>query len=98
MRRIAHIVAVATAGLALGACSADDARNAVVDQCLREAERIDNPSARAAAEKGCRAAQDGSLDTEDAKRAARERCLEKAGDIANAAARREAERGCEEIR
>jgi hypothetical protein len=95
MPRFGHLVAVAASALALGACSAGDA---IVDQCLREAERIDNPAARAAAEDGCRAAEDGSVDTEDAKRAARERCLEKAAEIANPAARREAERGCEDIR
>lgn len=92
------LLAAIAAALTLAACGADDARNVISDQCLREAERIENPSAREAAEAGCRAADDGSLSTEDAKRAARERCLEEAGRIANPAAREEAERGCEDIR
>jgi hypothetical protein len=89
------LLAALAAGLTLAACGAQDV---VVDQCLREAERIENPSAREAAETACRAAEDGSVDTDDAKRAARERCLEEAQRIANPAAREEAERGCEDIR
>jgi hypothetical protein len=92
------LVAVLAAALTLAACGVDDARNIAVDQCLREAERIENPSARTAAEEGCRAAEDGSLDTEEAKRAARERCIERAQEVANPSARREAEQACENIR
>ena len=92
------IVVTLAAALTLTACSAEDARNIGVEQCLREAERIQNQAARAAAEEGCRAAEDGSVDTDEAKRAARERCIEEAQRIANPAARREAEQGCESIR
>jgi hypothetical protein len=96
--RLAGTLAAATAALALAACGADDVRNAAVAQCLREAERIQDPAARAAAEEGCRAAEDGQISGEDATRSARERCERAAQDIADPAARREAERACEDIR
>ena len=97
MRAAAPLVA-ATAALTLAACGAGDVRNAAVAQCLREAERIQDPGARAAAEEGCRAAEDGQLSGEDAKRSARERCEQAAQNVADPAARREAERACEDIR
>ena len=83
---------------ALTACGAEQVRDAAVAQCLREAERIQDPRARTAAEEGCRAGSDGELSTEDAKASARRRCLDQAERIADAAARREAEQGCEDIR
>ena len=88
------VVAVLTAA-ALSACGAGDA---IADQCLREAERIQDPGARAAAEEGCRAASDGNVDADDAKRAARRRCLQATERIANEQARRDAERRCDDIR
>jgi len=96
MKRVLPLVA--GAALPLPACGADDVRNAAADQCLREARRIEDPAARAAAEQGCQAAKDGKVGADDAKRAARERCLREADRIANEAARREAERECEAIR
>ena len=83
------------AAVALASCEAGDA---VADQCLREAERIQDPGARAAAEEGCRAASDGGVNADDAKRASRRRCLQAAERIANDQARRDAERRCEDIR
>jgi hypothetical protein len=80
---------------ALSACGASDA---ISDQCVKEAERIENAAAREAAKQGCGAAKDGEVSADDAKAAARERCLEKAKEIANAAARAEAERGCDNLK
>ena len=88
-------LAAVLATVVLSSCSAGDA---VVDQCLREAERIQDPVARTAAEEGCRAASDGGVDAADAKRAARRRCLDATERIANPQARRDAERRCEDIR
>ena len=90
--------AMAAAALALSACETGDVGNAVADQCLREAERIPDPAARAAAEEGCRAASDGNVGADDAKRAARERCLRATERIANEQARADAERRCNDIR
>jgi hypothetical protein len=94
---LALAAALALTG-AVAACGTDDIRDAAVDQCLNEAERIQEPAARAAAEEGCRVAEDGDVSADDAKAAARERCLEATRDIANAQARREAEARCEDIR
>ena len=94
----AFAVALSAAALALPACSAGEVGNAVADQCLREAERIQDPGARAAAEEGCRAASDGNVDAGDAKRSARERCLRATERIANPQARADAEQRCNDIR
>ena len=98
LRRTAAASVAVSAALALGACEAGDVGNAVADQCLREAERIQDPGARAAAEEGCRAASDGNVDAGDAKRSARERCLRATERIANPQARADAERRCNDIR
>ncbi len=97
MRAVCILLACAALP-ALAACGVDDVRNAAAQQCLREAERIDDPGARAAAEEGCRAADDGEISAEDAKRSARDRCERAAQEIADPAARREAERSCGDIR
>jgi hypothetical protein len=94
-RLTATSFAALLAAVALASCEAGDA---VADQCLREAERIQDPGARAAAEEGCRAASDGGVSAEDAKSAARRRCVQAAERIANDQARRDAERRCEQIR
>ena len=95
-RRLATAsVAALLAAAALASC---DAGNAIADQCLREAERIQDPAARAAAEEGCRAASDGGLSAEYAKAAARRRCLRATERIANEQARRDTERRCEQVR
>src|ERR687894_99875 len=96
--RLVAVLLCCAAVPALAACGAEQVRDAAVAQCLREAERINEPSARAAAEEGCRAAEDGNVSTEDAKRSARERCERAAQEIADPAARAEAERSCEDIR
>jgi hypothetical protein len=93
-RRLATLLSV-LAALSVTACGASDA---VADQCLQEAERIQDSRARTAAEEACRAAKDGEVSTEDAKRRARERCLEESDRIANEQARADAARRCEDIR
>jgi hypothetical protein len=95
MRLIATSLAALSMAGVLAACNADDV---VADQCLNEAERINDPSARAAAEEACEAARDGNVSADDAKRAARRRCLQATERIANDQARRDAERRCEDIR
>ena len=97
MRRRSLLALVAVAAL-LSACGSDSLRDIAVDQCMREARRIEDPAARQAAEQGCNTARDGEVNADDAKRAARRRCVAEAGRIANPAARREAERECEAIR
>lgn len=92
------VTVMAAAALVLGACEAGDVGNAAADQCLREAERIQDPTARAAAEEGCRAASDGNVGADDAKRTARERCVRALDRIANEQARADAERRCNDIR
>lgn len=94
-RLLATSVAAPLVAAVLASCGAGDA---VADQCLREAERIQDPGARAAAEEGCRAASDGNVNADDAKRSARRRCLQAAQRIANEQARRDAEQRCEDIR
>ena len=94
-RSVLALVAVAAV---LPACGSDSLRDIAVDQCMREARRIDDPAARQAAEQGCDTARDGEVNADDAKRSARRRCIEEAGRIANPAARREAERECEAVR
>ena len=94
-RLTAILTAALLAATVLASCEAGDA---IADQCLREAERIQDPAARAAAEEGCRAASDGGLSAEDAKAAARRRCLRATERIANEQARRDAERRCEQVR
>lgn len=96
--RVVAVLLTCAALPTLAACGADDVRSAAAQQCLREAERINDPGARAAAEEGCRAAEDGKVSGEDAKRSARERCERAAQEIADPAARREAERSCGDIR
>jgi len=95
MRLIVISLAALSVAFVLAACSADEV---VADQCLNEAERIEDPTTRAAAEEACEAARDGDVSADDAKRAARRRCLQAAEGIANDQARRDAERRCEDIR
>src|SRR3712207_1418269 len=83
-RLLVTAVAAQLGAAVLTSCQADDV---IADQCLREAERIQAPTARAAAEEGCRAASDGGVSAEDAERAARRRCLQATERIANEQAR-----------
>jgi hypothetical protein len=66
--------------------------SSAVDECLKQAKKVSDPSTRKTVEAACNAAKTGN--TSDVKKAAREECLKAADHISDAGAKKTAKDKC----